>query len=713
MKRFKAEDLPKITYVSWPAISHDGKYSACVKYKGEEETGGFPSAIHLINNETGEEYRLTDKGHSEKMPVFLRNSDMMLFLSDESGEWQVWSRDIDCSSGDQGGTSKQLTHLRHGVIRYDVSEATQKITFEALLWPQEVSDGSWFSEMDPEEKKAWEEKIEWTPYVASDLIYKMDDWFGMRKGEFSHIGYQDLLSAEGGETHDPVIVDTKGKEAVYPAWSHDGKKLAFHCYIYGGAKGRNAEVAVFDTETEELITVTKDIGIYADHMPLWTADDNSVIACGFPQFDDYSTLRRPYCIDTASLEYTSLISSENGTDRYDVDPAPAGRTERADYRSFMTLDREGKKLYFRSFREGSGIVCSVSMADPARIEIELEGRDIYAFALSGKGDIAYTEAGYYEPADLYYMSHEGRGSGRLTHSNDWLGEYSLGEVREGVTKSRDGETDLQYWIVTPPGFDPEAKYPAVYDAKGGPETCYGRSFWHEFQTLAAKDIVVIYGNPRGSVGYGRAFNKDAVCWGDKAMLDHLTIIDAAIAEGYIDTEHLGFTGGSYGGYMTMKLIGRTDTFTAAVAQRALANPVTSYGTGDMGFISSGEIPEDFTMMEYLKDRGRNNIISYVDEMKTPLLILHASDDYRCGFEQAEQIFIPMHERNPEIPLRLVRFPGENHGLTRMGRLHSQMRHLKELSAWFRRYLVDEPWKRIDTGAKYGCEFEGRKESSNE
>ena len=109
----------------------------------------------------------------------------------------------------------------------------------------------------------------------------------------------------------------------------------------------------------------------------------------------------------------------------------------------------------------------------------------------------------------------------------------------------------------------------------------------------------------------------------------------------------------------------------------------------MGFVSSGEIPADFTMKAYLEDRARGNVISYIDHMKTPLLILHAARDYRCGFEQAEQIFIAMKDRNPEVPVRLVRFPNENHALTRTGKLHYQIRHLKELVNWMCKYLKKE------------------------
>ena len=406
-------------------------------------------------------------------------------------------------------------------------------------------------------------------------------------------------------------------------------------------------------------------------------------------------------INLENRDNTLLLDKDITEPCSGVHPVSIGRSEFGENEYYMTLDSEGNWLYFQSFFKGKGGVFRVRTDSVDTVEPVILDGDVHAFALAESGDVVYTSADYYRPPELCF---DGT---RLTESNTWLEEYSLGAVTAGWTRSRDNSCDLQYWVVTPPDYNPDKTYPAVFDAKGGPETCYGESFWHEFQAMASEGIVVVYGNPRGSAGYGSKFNADAICWKDEAMEDHLAILDAAIQNFSIDTERMGFTGGSYGGYMTMKLLGRTDTFTAAVAQRALANPVTSYGTGDMGFISSRPVPEDFKMRDFLLDRAKGNIISYVDTMKSPLLILHAAEDYRCGFEQAEQIFIPMHERNPEIPVRLVRFPGENHGLTRTGKLHSQMRHLKELTGWFRRYLVDEPWKRIDTGAKYGCAFENR------
>ena len=108
----------------------------------------------------------------------------------------------------------------------------------------------------------------------------------------------------------------------------------------------------------------------------------------------------------------------------------------------------------------------------------------------------------------------------------------------------------------------------------------------------------------------------------------------------------------------------------------------------MGFISANPDAKDVKMLDYLTDRARGNAITYIDNMKAPLLILHGYKDYRCSFEQAEQLFIAMRDRNPEVPVRLVMFPEENHGVDRTGKLYNQLRHLQEMCDWFEKYLVE-------------------------
>ena len=132
----------------------------------------------------------------------------------------------------------------------------------------------------------------------------------------------------------------------------------------------------------------------------------------------------------------------------------------------------------------------------------------------------------------------------------------------------------------------------------------------------------------------------------------------------------------------------TDRFAAAVSQRSMSNPVTFYGCADSGYISSRRNPDGVYMLEYLKGKLEGAFVCSIDDVRTPLLILHGYRDQCCSFEQAEQLFTAMRERNPQTPVRLVMFPEENHEINRKGKLYNQIRHLEELVNWLKKYLEE-------------------------
>lgn len=360
-----------------------------------------------------------------------------------------------------------------------------------------------------------------------------------------------------------------------------------------------------------------------------------------------------------------------------------GRAENGENNN--TLFVIGQRLWFQGGYKGRNNLYSVSLTDPKDIRLEKKGQtDLQSFGMNAAGDLAVMQGTTRQPAELYADDRP------LTDENGWLKDYAQGRLEEKWIPSRDGKAQLHYWLLHPVEEVPGKRYPAVLDVHGGPTVTYGDTWWHEFHALSAAGFAVIYGDPRGSVGYGRDFLKRGLCWKQEAMDDLMAMCDDAVASGLVDGKRIGITGGSYGGYMVVKMIGSNDYFACAVAQRALINLATSYGTGDMGFVSEdGSVPKDFTMLKYLSDRARNSNIRRVDNIKVPTLILHASNDYRCTFEQAEQLFIAMKERRPEVPVRLVRFPGENHALTRTGKMHHQVRHLQEMVDWFVKYLKKE------------------------
>ena len=508
----------------------------------------------------------------------------------------------------------------------------------------------------------------------------------MRKGEFSHIGLVDLTS---GEQKVFASGRMETMETIHPSLSHDGKTVAFYGYPYDGAKGLDVELFTCDENGENLTQISTDAGIYGDHEPAFTADDSGIVSMVFADFDDGSCVELPVLFDLSDKSHRCLIGEWDESLCHGVHPLAAGALEYGDKSPYFQLTKDGKYLYFQTGLYGRYSLCRVEIAkDVCPVEMVIEGHtDLQEFAMNESGQIVTVQADWLHPTEIFM---DGK---KLTDSNPWLSEYALSDIEEHWLTSKDGKAKLQYFLVKPIDFEEGKRYPAVLDIKGGPTTMYGMTFWHEFQALSSAGMAVIFGNPRGSTGFGREYCANGICWGAGAMDDLLQFVEDAVSFGFIDEKRVGVTGGSYGGYMTNKLIGRTDVFAAAVTQRCLANTATSYGTGDMGFVSSRPIPDHFHMLAYLEDRARGNIISYIDHYKVPLLILHAYEDYRCGFEQAEQVFIPMKERNPEIPCRMVMFPGENHGMTRSGKLYHQVQHLQQMTNWFVKYLIEEPdWR---------------------
>ena len=662
-KLFQPEDLKHFRYVSWPMLSDDGTKAAYVVKTSDEESGRHIPQVRWIDLSAKAETALPE---GTGAPVFLRDSSKLLCLSQESDENQVWQFDL--ISGDK----RQLTHLRHGVNRFRLSPDESKLVFEAILWPEEVEAGTCFTEMNAEEKSAWEAEIDMRPYYVTELVYKMDEWYGMRKGEFEHIGVVDLATGEAR------ILPT-GMASIHPAFSPDGCKVGFYGYPYHDAHGHAVELELYDLATGEMTQLSEGLGIAKDHCPIFTPDGTAVITFAY---QGMTTV--PYRISLEDRTTTCLIDASDEEITHGANLLVTSRTENSDKYAYAYLSGDGEWLYFLGGRNSRTSICRVPVKEAGKAELVLPAAsDIQCFYRNEKGDLAYAMGDLNVPPELYVNGV------RLTDHNAWLREYPQGFVEEHWIKSRDGKVDLHYYLMHPVDEQPGVKYPAVLDIHGGPTCMYSAAYWHEFHALAAKGFAVIYGDPRGSVGYGNDFCAGPICWMPEAMNDLEDMLADAISRGFIDEKRVGVTGGSYGGYMTNKLIGRTKHFAAAVTQRSLINPATSYGTGDIGFVSAREIPKNFTMLAYLEDRARGNIISYIDNIDIPVCILHAFKDYRCSFEQGEQFFIAMKERHPDVPVRMVMFPEENHALTRTGKLHNQILHLSELVGWFEKYLKKE------------------------
>ena len=669
------EDMAKIQYLSGAAISEDGKMAAYVKYIGKMENGRFLSEIYLVNLENKEIKPLhvtEEMEYSCKDPKFGKNG-MFFYLSDRSGKMQLYCKKEE--------TERQLTSARHGVNRYSVSENGKTAVVEMNLWKEDIATGRAFEVMTSEEQENWETELEYRPFEITNLTYKMDDWYGMRRGEIPKVAVVDIESGE------QKLLVTDELETIYPNLSEDGEEIIFYGYPYGGARGRQAEIFICKKDGTGRRQLTNQAGVYVEGYPGFTRKGDEVLFTNVPKLEDGSMMILLSAVNVKTGEIRQIIGEEEDEICHGIATPAGNRTEYGTMRSSYYTDAE--TIYFISSFKGREQIYKKSLYHPeAKIELYVPSEGaIHEFALSKEGSMVYMMASLRRPVELFVKKGKER-SRQITNSNAWMEEYEFPEVEEFWINSEDERTKLQVWLMHPVRQKKERKYPAVLYVRGGPTATYNADYWHEFHALASAEMAVIYTNPRGSLGYGREFCANEIAWKQEAMTDLIRAVNACVEKGFIDPKRIGITGGSYGGFMTNKLIGRTNYFAAAATQRCLVNPATSYGTGDMGFVSTDSDRKDIKMLEYLEDRARGNPLTYIDNIKIPLLILHGYKDYRCSFEQSEQLFVAMRDRNPEVPVRLVMFPEENHGIDRTGKLYNQVRHLQEIVDWFIKYLSE-------------------------
>ncbi len=352
---------------------------------------------------------------------------------------------------------------------------------------------------------------------------------------------------------------------------------------------------------------------------------------------------------------------------------------------FWTSD--GKNIYFTVSDTGSTHIFYVSSKGGRPTRVTHKKCHVRAYHMNGKRrQIAAIISDLQNPGNLQLMpaTYAGDSKAKLLDnpSNELLSEKEMPKTREIWFKTHDG-FDLQGWLVLPPKFNKNRKYPAILEIHGGPRAQYGFTFFHEMLYLASKGYVVFYTNPRGGTGRGETF-ADAITggWGEIDYYDCMSAADYLEKLPYVNKNKIGVTGGSYGGYMTNWIVGHTNRFKAAVTQRSVVNLESFFGSSDVGF----DIYREFDGMPWknLENYRKCSPLTYAKNIKTPLLIIHSEQDLRCGIEQAEQLFATLKMMRKKV--EFIRFPDEPHGLSRHGRPDRRIARLAWIAKWFNRYL---------------------------
>lgn len=285
------------------------------------------------------------------------------------------------------------------------------------------------------------------------------------------------------------------------------------------------------------------------------------------------------------------------------------------------------------------------------------------------------------PDDVWLYRGLGPIARRLTANNDSFVRLSnLIEPEEVNFRGSDG-TPIQGWVMKPVGFQEDRKYPLILGIHGGPHGMYGWGFNPTFQVYAARGYAILYLNPRGSSGYGQKFSDGTLNeWGGADYKDLMAGVDEALRKySWIDSNRLGVTGGSYGGFMTNWIITQTPRFKAAVASASVSNLISFYSTSlyqDLVHAEFGGFPWDNYDLLW-----QWSPLRYVRQAQTPTLFIHGEQDNDVHITQAEEMYMALKRRGVETVF--VRYPREGHGLR-------EPRHrvdaLERTIAWFDRFL---------------------------
>lgn len=388
----------------------------------------------------------------------------------------------------------------------------------------------------------------------------------------------------------------------------------------------------------------------------WTANGQPLVL-GDPDAGAIRLLR-PYVLDPASTAEPTVIGPHDVNSASLVGPAR------------VPVARDGS-VYLPGVRGGAVTVDRYDVGDGSATTIAGGNLVISSFDVTNTGSIVCAVSTPTSPPELWEFV-DGNPTVLLSLNDDLLAQLDLTEPEELSIPSTDGVA-VEAWLYRPPATaasQPSADVPgpALHYIHGGPMFAYGYGFFDEFQIAAAAGYTVIAGNPRGSDGYGEAWAESlrgrlgTIDWDDvTALSDHLFDLPE------VDGARVGIGGGSYGGFMTSWAIGHTDRYAAALVERCVSNWETFEGTSDIGgfftpmLVDASNDGEGEHGVAGLK---RQSPFTYASNVTTPTLILHSEEDWRCPIEQSEQLFAA-YRRNG-VDVTFVRFPGENHELTRAG-----------------------------------------------
>ena len=540
-----------------------------------------------------------------------------------------------------GGEAQIVSHLQNGVSTFQWS-------------PDDVRFVSVGRKGPSDDAPAGAHKTDTRHYKNTSYKFNDTGWFDDKR---THLW---IIEAATGK--DKQITSGNDWNDTDPQWSPDGTRIAFVSdrtgHEYDG--GLNKDVWVISKDGEGLIKISDHD--FEDNSPRWSPDGERILFAG-------KTFRKQFprlYVASANGGARSQLVAE-GIDMIPESPRWLGN------RILFQAETKGQMHLF--------LVDAVK----GTVAVTSGERSVHDFDVNEKADvISYLATDFRNMDEVYVADLNAKNERRLTHVNSEIwSDLDLASVERMPYKSTDGWA-LDGFLVKPIGWQPGKRYPMILSIHGGPAGMYNTGWEQEFQVYAAKGWAVFFTNPRGSTGYGQKFELGILNnWGGMDYQDVMAGVDEVLKQNpWIDSERLGITGGSYGGFLTNWILGHTTRFKAAVTLRSISNFISVEGTRDGSYGHE----EDFKgiVFDQFDQYWNTSPLKFAKNVKTPTLILHSDSDYRVPLEQGEQWFRAL--KHYGVNAEMVIFPRENHNLTRTGEPKHLVESIRWQVYWFERFL---------------------------